>query len=110
MEMTSRLTAPFAAARAILALAPSGVVCALALACSPASDPGPATSGGVDTSTPSNGSSGTSSSCPSDLPSTCPTHVPSYAADVAPLIARTCFPCHSTGGVAAAKHDFTAYP
>ncbi len=48
-------------------------------------------------------------SCPSDLPASCPSTVPSYATDIGPFIARTCFPCHTTGGTAVAKHDFLTY-
>lgn len=38
--------------------------------------------------------------CPSDLPAACPTPVPSYQADIAPLIAVRCGPCHAAGGQA----------
>lgn len=71
--------------------------------------------GGVDAGDPDDGAialppvDAQSASCPSDLPQSCPSAVPSYTNDVAPLIARTCFPCHTTGGSALPKHDFSTY-
>jgi|GEM_PF-801388 hypothetical protein len=38
--------------------------------------------------------------CPPATPSSCP-QTPSYSKDIAPLIVRTCLPCHAPGGVAA---------
>lgn len=38
------------------------------------------------------------SRCPNDLPKECPTPAPSYDADVAPIVAKHCFPCHAPGG------------
>jgi hypothetical protein len=41
--------------------------------------------------------------CPPATPSSCP-QTPSYSKDIAPLIERTCFPCHAPGGVAADRN------
>ena len=47
--------------------------------------------------------------CLADLPPSCPSPEPTFDADVQPVIARTCVPCHSPGGVAATPFDFTTY-
>jgi|HubBroStandDraft_1064217.scaffolds.fasta_scaffold05509_4 hypothetical protein len=46
--------------------------------------------------------------CPPATPSSCP-QTPSYSKDIAPLIVRTCLPCHAPGGVAADR-SFSAGP
>src|SRR5271166_3763189 len=45
--------------------------------------------------------------CLPALPQACG-QAPSYAADIAPLVERTCVPCHGPGGVAF-NQDFTTY-
>jgi len=47
--------------------------------------------------------------CPNDLPPACVLPSPSYATDVEPIVARRCFPCHNTGGVALPARDFSTY-
>jgi len=49
----------------------------------------------------------TAAQCEAVLPKTCPTP-PSYAHDIQPLMARTCVPCHSAGGVASDR-NLTTY-
>jgi hypothetical protein len=46
-------------------------------------------------------------SCTSSVPSKCTT-TPSYKTDIAPLVKRTCIPCHAPGGNASDR-DFTTY-
>jgi len=45
--------------------------------------------------------------CTPALPATCP-NTPSYAENIAPLVKRTCVPCHAPGGKASDR-DFTTY-
>jgi len=45
--------------------------------------------------------------CPPALPNSCP-QAPSYSIDIAPLVKRSCLPCHAPGGVAADR-DLTTY-
>jgi hypothetical protein len=45
--------------------------------------------------------------CPPALPTSCP-QTPSYSTEIAPLVQRTCLPCHSSGGVAADR-DLSNY-
>jgi hypothetical protein len=46
-------------------------------------------------------------SCPPAAPSAC-AQTPSYAKEIAPLVERSCLPCHSPGGIAADR-DLTNY-
>ena len=45
--------------------------------------------------------------CPPAAPASCPA-APSYAKDIAPLVKRSCLPCHSPGQQAADR-DLTSY-
>jgi uncharacterized membrane protein len=47
--------------------------------------------------------------CVVDVPKTCPANAPSYNAQVQPLMANRCLPCHAPGGVADARRDFTTH-
>ncbi|WP_394824143.1 hypothetical protein [Pendulispora albinea] len=50
-------------------------------------------------------------SCPANLPEACPSPPPSYEADIKPLMAERCTPCHAPNGtgVGRAGRDFTRY-
>lgn len=60
------------------------------------------------TSTP-DGPTDAGASCPQDLPAACPNPPPSYAAEVLGVFQRRCFVCHTDGGVAAGRRDFSTY-
>ena len=80
---------PLARASAVLVLA--GTTAALAIACL---DPA-----GNDPNHPDQPAANTAA-CPLGDASGC-VPPPTYARDIAPLVQRTCMPCHAAGGVAA---------
>jgi hypothetical protein len=49
------------------------------------------------------------SACPQELPNACPANAPSYANDALPIFERRCFACHTNGGLAGPRHDFSTY-
>src|SRR5579883_2718899 len=66
----------------------------LGCACSGESMPPPADAGpGMDAAP----------QCPNDLPGSCPASMPSYQADIAPLLASRCIPCHNPNGIESSK-------
>jgi hypothetical protein len=59
-------------------------------------------------STGTTGGPGSDAAC-SGLSTTCPATPPSWQNDVQPLIGTYCLTCHSDGGVAPSKFDYTSY-
>jgi hypothetical protein len=89
-----------------LALTPSDALCAARLACTTLCATLPAWAALCVTlpacrSAPASAPESVSPSVP------CTGLAPTYIADVGPVLARRCFPCHHSGGEAAEDHDFS---
>ena len=54
-------------------------------------------------------SSSSGNECPDVVPATCPPSPPTYAKDVAPLVLKSCTPCHAPGGTQSSRL-LTTYP